>query len=157
MKRKIAALNFTPKYDEVEDRIRLSINYDTFEHRVDFMVTRSFIIKLFPVLDDYMIKFYNHHTQWEKHATQEVKEMLEEDNRATSVTDGSNLELYKQDDELLLEIKFSFIKETKVTVLVFESTKTQAAAHLNEESMHQVFKVIKSSIPFFSWGISHNL
>jgi hypothetical protein len=157
LRRNITALNFTPKYDELEDRIRISINYDNFENRVDFMLTRSFIIKLFPVLDDYMVKFYNHHIQSSTPPVQVVNEMVHAEDNATSITDNSNLELYKQQDELLKELKFSFVKDSKMTILVFESEHTQATAKLSESDLTQVFKVIKASIPFFSWGISHNL
>jgi len=60
-------------------------------------------------------------------------------------------------DELLIEVKFSFVKKTKSTIVVFESKSTQATARLGADSLKQIFTIIKQSIPFFSWGISHNL
>ncbi|MDB2562121.1 hypothetical protein N9X61_00805 [Sulfurimonas sp.] len=156
MKKNITALSFTPKYDELEDRIRISINYDDFNNRVDFMMTRSFVLKLFPILDDYMSKFYSLDIEVEPAAPKNQKEMIKQD-KSTSLTDGSNLELYKQEDELLREVKFSFVKETKISIIMFESNVTQATAHLDANSLKQIFTIIKSTIPFFSWGISHNL
>lgn len=159
MKRKVNALSFTPKYDELEDRIRISINYDDFENRVDFMMTRSFILKLFPVFDDFLFKFYDSDTislDASLAPVEKVKKMIKED-KATSVTDGSNLELYKQEDELLVEVKLSYIKDTKMSLIQFESKISEATAQLDQNSLQQIFTVIKSTIPFFSWGISQNL
>lgn len=149
-------MSFTPKYDELEDRIRISINYDDFDNRVDFMMSRSFVLKLFPILDDYMLKFYEMDLN-PVQAPQVNKEGVFKQDKSTSLTDGSNLELYKQEDELLIEVKFSFVKKTKTTIVVFESKSTQATARLDANSLKQIFTIIKKSIPFFSWGISHNL
>ena len=85
------------------------------------------------------------------------QELVTKQDKSTSLTDGSNLELYKQEDELLIEVKFSFIKKTKTSIIVFESNTTQATAQLDGYSLKQIFTIIKQSIPFFSWGISHNL
>lgn len=156
MKRNITALSFTPKYDELEDRIRISINYDNFDNRVDFMMSRSFVLKLFPILDDYMLKFYAMDLNTVQ-IPQVNQELVTKQDKSTSLTDGSNLELYKQEDELLIEVKFSFIKKTKTSIIVFESNTTQATAQLDGYSLKQIFTIIKQSIPFFSWGISHNL
>ena len=108
--KKINAMSFTPKYDTLEDRIRISINYDDLNNRIDFMMTRSFVLKLFPVIDEYMLKFYG--AELGIQATKNVvASSQKKDNTmsspSTSVTNGSNLELYKQQDELLLEVKFS--------------------------------------------------
>ncbi|MFT5660282.1 MAG: hypothetical protein ACI9TV_000923 [Sulfurimonas sp.] len=156
MKKKIKALSFTPKYDELEDRIRISINYDDFNNRVDLMMSRSFMLKLFPIVDDYMLKFYNSELGVDDSIKDNPKEKMKQDS-ATSITDGSNLELFKQEDELLIEVKFSFIKETQMSIVVFETKNTQAVSTLDARSMKQIFSIIKSTTPFFSWGISHNL
>ena len=156
MRKNIPALSFTPKYDALEDRIRISINYDDFNNRVDYMMTRSFVLKLFPILDDYMFKFYDADVPVEQNSQANVDEMIKKDS-ATSITDGPNLELYKQEDELLLEVKFSFVKKSKMSIVVFESKNTSATAHLDAASLKQIFTIIKASIPHFSWGISQNI
>ncbi len=154
--KKISAISFTPKYDELEDRIRISINYDNLTNRVDFMLTRSFILKLFPVLDEYMLKFYDADSTIISKTSDEIKEKVK-DSKETSITNGIDLELYKQEDELLLEVKFSYVKETKLTIITFVSKNTEATAQLDVNSMKQIFIIIKSTIPFFSWGISQNI
>lgn len=169
MKKTIKALSFTPKYDELEDRIRISINYDDFSNRVDLMMTRSFMLKLFPVVDDYIQKFYNEELGINHPVNPKLEELRSTDfvnskpkenineTSATSVTDGSNLELYKQEDELLIEVKFSFSKETQMSIVVFETKHTQVSSTLDIRSIKQIFTIIKATTPFFSWGISHNI
>ncbi len=158
MKRKINALSFTPKYDELEDRVRISINYDDIHNRIDFMMTRSFVIKLFPTLGEYMLNFYhlNLVVAPKTHINNNVQKIIKDTN-STSRTDGINLELYKQEDELLIEVKFSYNKETKMSIVQFHSQGSEVTSHLDENAMKQVFTIIKSVIPFFSWGISQNI
>jgi len=154
LKRQISGLSFTPKYDELEDRIRLSVNYDDYSNRVDLLITRSFILKLFPILDEYLIKYYKSDLpEVELPINDRVTKDQEEN---ISVSDGSSLELYKQEDELLLEINFSFIKENSKTLVQFVSKSSVTTAQLDEKSLKQVFSIIKTTVPFFSWGISQN-
>jgi len=156
LKKKINAFSFTPKYDEKEDRLRISINYDDLQNRIDFMMTRSFVLKLFPTLEDYMFKFYEVAEVPQVISQENIQKNIKED-KTTSMTDGSNLELYKQEDELLLEVQFSYVKNTKMTIVKFHSQNSEAIAQLDANSLKQIFSIIKSTIPFFSWGISHNL
>ena len=154
MKRQISGLSFTPKYDELEDRIRLSVNYDDYSNRVDLLITRSFILKLFPILDEYLIKYYKSDLPEVELSINDRVTKDQEEN--ISVSDGSSLELYKQEDELLLEINFSFIKENSNTLVQFVSKSSVTTAQLDEKSLKQVFSIIKTTVPFFSWGISQN-
>ena len=156
MKKEIKAVSFTPKYDVLEDRVRISINYDDISNRVDFVMTRALVIKLFPILDEYMFKFYDESigVHMPSPQIQENKPTVE---NQTSVTDGSDLQLYKQADELLVEVKFSFIKQTKKTNLSLISSSSVASTQLDGASMKHIFEIIKSTIPFFSWGISQNI
>ena len=45
-KKIVSALVFTPLYDQLEDRIRLVINYSDYDNRIDIMITRNFILDL---------------------------------------------------------------------------------------------------------------
>ena len=154
--RTINALNFTPKYDEIEDRIRLSVNYEDLQNRVDLMLTRNFILKLLPIVDEYMFKFYNEDLNI---LPQQNISTKTEDNtkNQTSKTDGVNLELYKQADELLIEIKFSYIQKNNMSIIRFISKDSEVISQVNSDTFKQIFNMIKSTIPFFSWGISHNI
>jgi hypothetical protein len=154
-KRTINATSFTPKYDEREDRIRLSINYEELQNRADFMISRAFVLKLFPVLDEYMMKFYESEVVLQKNFKQEIRENINQGS-STAVADENNLALYKQEDELLLDVSFTYIGTNKKTQVLFHSQNTEAKVEFDGETMKQVFTVIKSALPFFSWGISHN-
>ena len=148
----IAAKTFTPIYDQVEDRLRLVINYQDIQNRVDFMITRNFILNLIPSAEEFMDKHYMEDT---------VNTIVEpktkaQSNEGISKTDGVNLELLRTSEELLLEVNFSFNPSTKQTTITFSSKNIQSLAVLDSSMMQQTFKVIKSAIPFLKWGISHH-
>ena len=52
----ISAQTFTPVYDELEDRIRLSVNYQDVNNRIDFLITRNLIINLLPSIEEFIYK-----------------------------------------------------------------------------------------------------
>jgi hypothetical protein len=53
----VLAKTFTFQYDGREDRIKMTINYASPEHRMDFFITRSFLLRLFPVIEEIFIKY----------------------------------------------------------------------------------------------------
>jgi hypothetical protein len=150
MKKNILAKTFTPSYDRVEDRIRVCINYQDLENRVDFMITRAFIINLIPAAEEFALK--NHSNPY----LPDVEEKSQNENNSFSKTDGVNLELFKTEDELLREINFSYNSEKKVTTVTFTSKNVVATTLLDDTLFSQVFNLIKSAIPFIEWGISHH-
>lgn len=152
----IQALSFTPKYDELEDRVRVVVNYEDIHNRVDFMMTRSFILKLFPTLEEFMIKFYSGDIEIPIITPEVMKEKIKVDD-STNQTDITNLELFQTNDELLLEVSFSYIKATNKNIVKFKSANIEVVSQLDEHSIKQIFSMIKSVIPFFSWGISQDI
>lgn len=154
--KQIDAKTFTPKYDEQEDRLRVVVNYEDAQNRVDFMITRAFVLKLFPILDEYMIKYYTQESEIPV-VTQEAMQKQTQTDNATNVTDNVNLELLKTDNELLLEVSFTYRPTSKSTIVKFKSQNVEVSAALDAVSMRQIFSMIKSVIPFFSWGISQNI
>lgn len=163
MNKSIVANTFTPMYDEIEDRLRLSINYQDVKSRIDFMITRNFVIKLLPALEEYIYKYYpDAHDTTEKihtpNTTQTPKEANAELIKKTenlSATDGNDFNLYKSEEDLLVKIDFQFDKKTKRTKLIFVSKNEHTAVSIVEAKLlQQIMYTIKSSIPSFSWGIS---
>ena len=152
----IQALTFTPKYDELEDRLRVVVNYEDAHNRVDFMMTRSFILKLFPTLEEFMIKFYSGDIEIPVITPEVMKEKIKTE-ASTNMTDITNLELFKTDNELLLEVSFGYIAASKKSLIKFKSANVEVVSQLDEESIKQIFSMIKSVIPFFSWGISQHI
>lgn len=154
MKKDIIAKTFTPVYDEIEDRLRVVINYEDMANRIDFMITRNFILNLIPSAEDYMTKYYGV-TEFEQNV-QIQNEQAKDKERSFSKTDGANFELLKTDEALLREVNFSFDQKTKNTVLRFSGKNISASVVVNADMLQQIFNVIKSAIPYIRWGISHH-
>jgi hypothetical protein len=148
MKKNITAKTFTPIYDSIEDRLRLVINYQDIQNRVDLMITRSFILDLIPSAEEFIAKYYGE-LDVEVNTQSEIKE------RSTSKTDNINLELLRTSEELLLEVNFSYDPDSKHTVLTLSSKNIVAKTELDSFMLQQIIQVIKSAIPYIKWGISH--
>jgi len=147
MKRNITAKTFTPIYDEVEDRLRVVINYQDIQNRVDLMITRGFILNLIPSAEEFIAKYYG-----DVHIPTDISSETKE--RSTSKTDGVNLELLKTDEELLREVNFSYVPNSKHTVLTLSSKTVIAQIEVDGFMLEQIIEVIKSAIPYIKWGIS---
>ncbi len=148
MKKNITAKTFTPIYDSIEDRLRLVINYQDIQNRVDLMITRSFILDLIPSAEEFIAKYYGE-LNFEANTQLEIKE------RSTSKTDNVNLELFRTSEELLLEVNFSYDPNSKHTVLTLSSKNIVAKTELESFMLQQIIQAIKSAIPYIKWGISH--
>ncbi len=148
MKKNITAKTFTPIYDSIEDRLRLVINYQDIQNRVDLMITRSFILDLIPSAEEFIAKYYGE-LDVEVNTQSEIKE------RSTSKTDNVNLELLRTNEELLQEVNFSYDPNSKHTILTLSSKNIVAKTELDSFMLQQIIQVIKSSIPYIKWGISH--
>ncbi|MEK6659138.1 MAG: hypothetical protein AABY36_05600 [Campylobacterota bacterium] len=149
MKKNITAKTFTPIYDELEDRLRLVVNYQDIYNRVDFMITRNFILNLVPCAEEFMAKHYGI-------VDFEVTPQIQTNDKVMSTTDNVNLELLRTNDDLLLEVNFSFDINSKRTILTLSSKSTTAKADLDGFMLSQIFQVIKSAIPYIRWGISYH-
>jgi len=149
MKKNITAKTFTPIYDELEDRLRLVVNYQDIYNRVDFMITRNFILNLIPSAEEFMARHYGA-------VDFEIAPQVETKDKITSKTDNVNLELLRTSEELLLEVNFSFDINSKQTTMTLSSGNMVASASLDSFMLSQIFQVIKSAIPYIRWGISHH-
>ncbi|MDD5400383.1 MAG: hypothetical protein PHQ93_04255 [Sulfurimonas sp.] len=149
MKKNITAKTFTPIYDELEDRLRLVVNYQDIYNRVDFMITRNFILNLVPTAEEFMARHYGI-------VDFEATPQIETNDKVMSKTDNVNLELLRTNDDLLLEVNFSFDINSKHTILTLSSKSTTAKADLDGFMLSQIFQVIKSAIPYIRWGISYH-
>lgn len=153
MKKNITANTFTPLYDELEDRIRVAINYQDIHNRVDFMITRNFILNLIPSAEEFMINHYGM-LDFKIAAKADINENTQ--NKSVSKTDNVNLDLLRTSEELLLEVNFSFDKDSKQTLLTLSSKNIVARASLDSSMLQQIFQVIKSAVPNIRWGISYH-
>lgn len=149
----ILANTFTPIYDELEDRVRLVINYQDMPNRVDFMITRSFMLNLVPTAEEFIEACYIDETFVED----KLNNILDnQDSNRTSKTDTTNLELMRTTEELLLEVNFSFDIKTQLTSVTFKSKNKSTRAILDHFTFFQTINIIKASIPYIKWGISNH-
>ncbi|PHS55933.1 MAG: hypothetical protein COB17_10645 [Sulfurimonas sp.] len=154
--KEILANTFTPIYDQLEDRLRLVINYEDIQNRLDFMITRAFILNLIPSADEFILKHYGEDKNYLNNI--KVSASIEENKleKNVSKTDNVNLELYRTDEQLLTEVNFSYHSKSKLTTIIFCAKTTKAKATLDSNMIRQVFDTVKTAIPNFTWGISNN-
>ena len=140
----IEAKTFTPIYDEVEDRIRLIINLDNVS-RIDLMITRALIIKLIPMLEEF----------YEKHYSDiETDEVTINSDSSKEKSESSTV--VKIDGELLITINLSYNRDNQLTSIELTSSKNRVVANFNQELFNSFVKLLKNSIPKFSWGLGFN-
>ncbi|MFA6197097.1 MAG: hypothetical protein WC656_10690 [Sulfurimonas sp.] len=153
MKNIIVANTFTPIYDEIEDRLRVVINYQDINNRVDFMITRNFILNLVPSVDEFIFNYYSYNSRV-KESFNINSNKKNDDN--TSQTDRANLEFLRTNEELLVEVNLTYEPNTKKTLITFSSKNITTEALLDGLLLKQIFNLIKSAIPHFKWGIAYN-
>ncbi|OYZ67096.1 MAG: hypothetical protein B7Y17_00450 [Sulfuricurvum sp. 24-42-5] len=144
----ILATTFTPYYCEVEDRVRLVINYADFTHRIDFWITRAFLLKLLPSMEEY---FYSHATLSLLNSVQTPK------SKESSATDGGTLAVTQKEAVLLEAVDMSYVAHTGMFEIRMRGKETEALAVLDEQLMMAVVKSIFAAAPHGAWGVSPHL
>lgn len=140
----IKAKTFTCNYIEKEDRILLSINYEDILNRVDFWVTRAFLLKLLPYFFEY--------SSSECHKEKEPK--IQNSNKNTKSTDLSTFALTQQKPILLesvdikklpsnIQINFKNLEKNIFVVAFFDSSNFSAFVTL-----------LSGAAPRYDWGIT---
>ena len=139
----VQAYTFTPLYDEVEDRVKLIVNYQDFENRVEFMITRRFMIKLIPTLEDFYTAQYG--------KSQDNIIIDKNNNEFISKTKAEDISFYKKDELLLTEVNISL--EKPYTILQFKSSNITAVGGFDAISLDAFIKNLIKSIPKLEWGV----
>lgn len=142
----ITALTFTPYYSEIEDRIRLVVNYADFANRVDFWITRAFLLKLAPSWEEYGYRYGTAQavSSGESKTTQPT----------VSATDGGTLAVTDKEGVLLETVDMTYEVSNEMFEICLRGRDTQAVALLNEEMMMTLIKTIFNAAPHMQWGIS---
>jgi len=160
---KITINTLTTTYDDKEDRIRLSINYQQVQNRIDLMVTRSFILDLVPSLEEYIQTYYADIVEPVQNTQIQATEPTSSDPRkahkmhkesTVSKTNMEDLALYKSKEELLITVKLSYNKETKYTYIRFLTQDTEVVLNCDVQILKNIVHAIKKPIPSIQWGIS---
>jgi len=141
----IKAKTFTPIYDEIEDRIRLVINYKDPYNRIDLMITRAFIIRLIPMLEEYLENNFN--------ISLESNKDIKKDINFTTKTDTDYIDFILK-EELLKEVNISLLEDKTNILMKFSSKSCEVNALINSNILKELVKNIKSAIPKFSWSLN---
>ena len=147
MKRTITAQTFTPTYDIVEDRIRLAINYEDYDNRIDLMITRRFALQLIPTLEEC--------SQTRTPSSSNADENDETKKEILQQTDSTNLELLQTEAVLLEEVNIKK-DEANNTILTMQCKTATVVASLDTKMMQEFCKVLKASVPKVEWGVGYN-
>ena len=141
-KKIIDAKTFTTNYVEREDRVLLTLNYEDPTNRIDFWITRAFLLKLLPYLFDYML---------EEQPTAPTQEASQPQ---TTPTDAATFSLTLKDPLLLDSIDISPQKDGTIHFVMKSLEKEiYAVAKLDRGLFDKVIRLIIGAAPAFSWGI----
>lgn len=145
----------TPIYDNLEDRIRLSVNYQDLNNRIDVFITRSFILQLLPSIEEYIYKHYPNEVILEDEEIVISNNNPSQTNNAFSQTNQEDFTLYKNIEDLLITVNLSYHNETKLTIItLITKDKYILTLNANAEMLRNIIKALKNSIPKMAWGIA---
>ncbi len=157
----IQAKKLTFQYDRVEDRLKLLVNYDSIDARIDFFITRAMLFRLIPAIEQMLIKgeesvLKNNSQKDLKNSPQQAKE-----NRLgrKQKTDHSTMQLLDQERVFLLEkVDFQFAPKNSIVTMIFSAkNEPQCIAKLTSENFSQVMNAMIASVPHTSWGMAPNI
>lgn len=153
----ISIQTITPTYDQIEDRIRLSFNYQDINNRIDMMLTRAFLLKILPSIEEYIYQHYPNE-EIENQVNIQTDTSLEEkigSSQELSKTSMEDLTLYQTQTYLLFTLNLNFDKNTQLTFMKFISKdKHTASLSVDIKILKNILFSIKSAIPTLNWGIS---
>lgn len=142
----LAAKTFTCSYDQKEDRIRLALNYQDPATRVDFWITRSFLLRLLPLLS----KFGT--SQNEMSITADEEKIDRAQNASTTPTDESMLLLMQKEPILLEQVDFE--RGSGVVYVTFSSPSTDKyISSLRAQEIDALANLLIKTAPTYDWGI----
>jgi hypothetical protein len=151
----IKAQKFTFSYDRTEDRLKMLINYDLPEARIDFFITRVMLMRLIPVIEKILI------SSMTLQESEKSSNHLPKERRLGSkiATDETTLKLLDENRVYLLEkIDFQYQAKNNTVTLIFSAAgEIKCTAYLTAENFSQVMNGMLSAVPHSSWGIASNI
>lgn len=142
-----AAKTFTCSYDQKEDRIRLVLNYQEHAERVDFWITRSFLLRLLPLLS----KFGSSHNEMSLISDNSSNDTRV--NEQTSIPTDESMMALTQKEPVLLE-RVDFGKNDGVVNIVFSTPDLDKyAAALRSPEVDALADLLIRTAPTYDWGI----
>jgi hypothetical protein len=142
----IQARTFTPIYSQSEDRIRLIANYADYSQRVDLWLTRAFLLKLIPTIEDYLDQY--------DAGEQNAPEQQQSERAAQSKTDMPTLSMTEKAGYLVQSVDVTYDKRKRYFKLVFKTEAVQVETVLKAPMLRALLKSVFAAIPKIDWGIS---
>jgi hypothetical protein len=137
---------FTPMYSQSEDRIRLVINYADYSNRIDLWLTRAFLLKLIPTIEDCLDQY--------DMAPINSNIQQQTDKMAQSQTDAPLLAMTEKEGCLVQSVDITYYNENHYFSLIFKTNKTHVNSILTAPLLRILLKSIFNAIPKIGWGIS---
>ena len=130
---------FTCTYNAKEDRLLLTLNYQEINERVDFWVTRSFLLKLLPIFFDLTATAF--------------PSQPSNPQSNSNTTDSSTYVLTQKSPLLLESVDFQRLAENKHRI-VFKNLETSisAEAYLEQENLEHFVTLLLNTAPKYEWG-----
>jgi len=142
--RLVEVKTLTPLYDEVEDRIRLMINYKSFSDRVDYMITRNMMLKLVPHVQDYLDIHFSLDTNAKDQAL--LNDYAKNPQHSETIAKKSGVLLVKVDIKLTNHHK-------NIAILFYGDDGTTATAIMDLKCLQNFVKSLHNALPRLQWGI----
>lgn len=143
----IQAKTFTPVYSPVEDRIRLIANYADYNERVDLWLTRAFLLRLIPTIEESL-------DQYDTADAQNLQVQQQTERAAQSKTDMPTLSMTEKEGYLVKSADVTYHPQKKYFRLVFKTETVHVETALKAPMLRTLLKSIFTSIPKIDWGIS---
>ncbi len=157
----IQAKKFTFQYDRVEDRLKMLVNYDSADSRIDFFITRAMLFRLIPVIEQILIKA---ETNALKEAPKVHRKNIHVNSKGIRLapeqkTDTSTMKLLDQKHIFLLsKVDFQFnSKNNSITMILSAQNEPKCSAKLTSENFSQVMNAMIGAVPHTSWGMASNI
>jgi hypothetical protein len=142
----IKAQTFTPMYSQSEDRIRLVINYADYSNRIDLWLTRAFLLKLIPTIEDCLDQYDI------APLNSDIQQQTDKD--AQSQTDAPMLAMTEKEGYLVQSVDITYHKESHYFSLTLKTNKRHVSSTLTAPLLRTLLKSIFNAIPKIDWGIS---
>ncbi len=163
LKTLVEAEKFTAWYDAVEDRLRLAVNIDTPDARVDFWITRRLFLSIISQLEDFAdpksigVDKDDVYKRIEKGmpSPKVADEKNSNSDSVSSKNDDNSKDILKDTKvSLLRAMNISWNKKKGRVSLVLVSDDYEAESNLDTVSMTAFIKMLLIQAPTVEWGIS---
>ena len=139
MRETLIAKQFTPIYDEKEDRIRLIINLN-YPTRYDVWITRRFLVMIVDELSEL----------FDKEVEKQEPFISSEKNK---IEDGQKVYTFEKEPNLLENLHIRFDKKKSIYYLKLSDKSVDIETNLTPEELKKLVKYLIEQVKY-KWGIN---